>query len=298
MFKYFLYRIVLILTGIFPAGLCYSVADLIARIQFYCSPRDRIAVIDNLEQIMGDRQQALILAPQVFRHFGRYLVEFFRMGKDLDDEFIARKIEMQNFDLLKEALERGKGVLLLTGHVGNWELGGLAISCLGYPFTAIALPHKERAVNELFNSQREKFGVKIVPAHLAIRRCLKDLKDNRIVAILADRDFSLTGEARTVFGRDMMIPKGAALFAYRTGSAVLPAFLRRKPDHTFVLSFGPVFDLPLDPEQMPEEDFANLVLDQQTKMIEREVRKDPAQWMMFRRFWFDDTMGPERITST
>ncbi len=298
MFKYFLYRIALMFTSIFPVGWCYSVADLIARIQFYCSPRDRAAVIDNLEQIMGDRQQALRLAPQVFRHFAHYLVEFFRMGKDLDNEFVASKIEMQNFDLLKEALERGKGVLLLTGHIGNWELGGLAISCLGYPFTAIALPHKERPVNELFNSQREKFGVKIVPAHLAIRRCLKDLKDNRIVAILADRDFSVTGEVRTVFGRDMMIPKGAALFAYRTGSAVLPAFLRRKPDHTFVLSFGPIFDLPLDLQQMPEEEFVNLVLNQQTKMIEREVRKDPVQWMMFRRFWFDGTSGPERITST
>ncbi|HRZ40038.1 MAG TPA: lysophospholipid acyltransferase family protein [Candidatus Omnitrophota bacterium] len=298
MFKYFFYRFALMFTSLFPVEWCYGIAHLIARIQFYCSPRDRAAVIDNLQQILGNREKAKRLAVEVFRHFACYLVEFFRMGQDLDDAFISRKVELQDFDLLKQGLAKGRGVILLTGHIGNWELGGLVISCLGYPFTAIALPHKERPVNELFNSQREKFGVKIVPAHLAIRRCLKDLKDNRVVAILADRDFSVTGEARSVFGKTMMIPKGAALFAYRTGAAVIPAFLRRNPDHTFRLAFGPVFDLPEDPHQMMEDVFVNHFLDQQVKMIEQEVRRDPAQWMMFRRFWFDQTAAPERITST
>ncbi len=298
MFKYFLYRFALTFVSMFPPRWCYGIADLISYIQFRCSLRDRAAVIDNLEQILGDRKEALRLAREVFRHFSYYLVEFFRMGKDLDDQFIARKIELQNFDLLTQALEQGRGVVLLTGHIGNWELGGLVLSCLGYPFTAIALPHKERPVNELFNAQREKFGVKVVPAHLAIRRGLKDLKDNRIVAILADRDFSVTGEPRTVFGKTMMIPKGAALFAYRTGSVILPAFLRRKPDHTFYLSFGPVLDLPSHSPQMSEQDFVDRVLDQQVQMIEREVRKDPAQWMMFRRFWFEQESGPERIINT
>ncbi len=298
MFSYALYRVTQFFVNLFPIGWCYRAAAVLADIKFRLAWDDRAAVIDNLTVITGDRRRAELLAPEVFRHFGRYLVEFFRMTHDVDDRFIRDKVAIKNFDYLKDALAFGRGVIILTAHVGNWELGGLVISSLGYPFTAIALPHKDRQVNELFNQQREKFGVTIVPVHLAFRRCLKDLKANGAVAVLGDRDFTATGEVGELFGKKTMIPKGAALFAYRTGAAILPSFLWRREGGRFVLEFQSPLVLPDPKAGISEEEYTRMVVAEQARVIEEAVRRDPAQWLLFRRFWFDEATGPERVTST
>lgn len=272
-------------------------AQLLADVKRLLSPRDRKAVRDNLRVVCGPDKNVEPLIREVFRNFGKYLVDFFRMPA-FTEEFIRKHVVLENRHLLDAALEKGKGVIIMTAHIGNWELGGLALGRYGYPLTAIALPHKEQKVNEFFNRQRMEGGVTVVPVNLAIRRCLQTLKKNGIIALLADRDFSATGLPVPLFGKETMIPRGIALFAYRTGAVVLPSFLTRTGDFTFRISIDEPLQFPVNFENMSEEDFTREFMKQQVGALERKIREDPGQWLLFRRFWIDSRQGPERITST
>jgi KDO2-lipid IV(A) lauroyltransferase len=297
MLKYYLYKFGQILAGCFSLKAAYRIAVFLSDLKYLCSPRDRRAVQENLRVICGPDLDLRPIVRSVFRNFGKYLVEFFRMPA-FTKEFIRKNAVVENQHLLDEALKQGKGVIIITAHIGNWELGGFALGRMGYPLTAIALPHKERSVNELFNQQRAEGGVTVVPASSAIRRCIRTLKENGIVALLADRDFSATGIPMLFFGKKTMIPRGAAMFAYRTGAIVLPMFLTRVAGEKFRISIEEPLDLPKDRHEMNEKEFTNRFMAQQVAVLERKIKEDPSQWLLFRRFWIDGERGPERITST
>ena len=222
---------------------------------------------------------------EVFRNFGRYLVEFFCMAKKFDMNFVKEKVKICNIDILKRVLKRGKGAIILTAHIGNWEFGASILCMLGYPLMVIALPHKERPVNDLFNHQRQSMGVAIIPIHTAIRRCLEALKSNKLVAVAADRDFTQSGEVLDFLGRKAMIPKGAALFTIKTGAPIVPCFLVRNQDNSFSLLFEEAIDPPFESEEYIEDSSLITMMQQYTKVIEEKIRQFPTQWLMFRPFW-------------
>ena len=213
MLKYYFYKCGQALVGIFPLKFAYRVAVFLSDLKYFCSPRDRQAVKDNLRVICEDGVDIDLIARGVFRNFGKYLVEFFSMPT-FTEEFIRKNVTFENRHRLDEALQKGKGVIIMTAHIGNWELGGLVLGRVGYSLTAIVLPHKEHSVNELFNRQRAEGGVTVVPASSAIRRCLRTLRENGIIALVADRDFSATGDAMSFFGKQTMIPRGISMFAF------------------------------------------------------------------------------------
>lgn len=285
MFKYYLYKFGQFLIRRLSLKSAYRFAMSVSVLQSYFSPRDFRAVKNNLRIITGQTQNLDLMARQVFKNFGKYLVEFFRMANEIDEKFIREKIKMVNPQYLQEAMAHGKGVILLTAHIGSWELGGLVLGMTGHPVLAIALPHKERPVNDLFNKQRELRGVTIVPINQAVHRCLSALKNNKLIAVLADRDFTNNGEMMKFLGRDVQMPKGAAMFAYKTGAVILPIFLLRNEDDTFSLQFEkPICPPRIIHGQIGREDLLFL-MKQYVNVIEEKIRQYPTQWLMFREFW-------------
>ncbi len=233
---------------------------------------------------MGPGGDIRSTAREVFRNFGRYLVEFFRMQRTMDADFLRRGVSFENRGAFEDALALGKGLVVVTAHLGNWELGGAVLSRLGYPMVAIALPHKERPVNDLFNRQREAMGVTVVPVHRASRRCLRALRDRRIVAVVADRDFSANGERMDFLGREVLLPKGAAVFSLRTGAPILPMFFIRERGGRFRVVVGE----PVSPSTASsgcEEDRLREVMAAYKGQLEAAIRRHPDQWLMFREFW-------------
>jgi KDO2-lipid IV(A) lauroyltransferase len=209
------------------------------------------------------------------------------MEHDLNKDFIERRIKMENVEHLRKIKEEGNGAILVTGHIGNWEMGAMVMGLLGHPVTAIALPHKERPVNDLFNKQRENKGLTVVTINVAIRRCMEALKRNEFVALVADRDFTHNGEILNFLGRDTLIPKGAAIFAYKTGAPILPIFLTRNSDGSFTVSFQEpirpprIFD---NGDVIPQEDMI-ILMKKYADVIASKIKEYPDQWMMFREFW-------------
>ena len=285
MFKFYLYKLGQFLIRRISLKQAYRLAICVSDIQYFLSFRDRRAVKNNLRIVTGSSENLNIKARAVFRNFGKYLVEFFAIANDLDEKFIRDRVKIVNRHYLDEAIAKGKGVIMLTAHLGNWELGGLVIGMLGYPILAITLSHKERPVNELFNKQRELRGVISVPIRQAVHRCLSALKENKFVAVLADRDFTSSGEKVPFLGQEVLIPKGAALFAYKTGATILPTFFVREDDDSFTLQFEkPICPAFSTSGQIEQKDLAILV-GQYAAVIEQKIRAYPTQWLMFREFW-------------
>ena len=284
MFKFFLYKVGLYLLHRLPVSLCYKFAACISDLQYLFSFRDRRAVRNNLKSILPSTENISFLARDVFRNFGRYLIEFFQMKEMVGAQFIKDKVRIEGIEHLDRVLAEGKGGVVITAHIGNWELGAVLLSVLGYPLMAIALPHKERLVNDLFNDQRETKGVTVVPTNGALRRCIKQLRSNKLVALVADRDFGEHGIVMDFLGRKMLVPKGPAMFSLKTGAPILPMFLVRGGDGTFLFScLEPIYP-PERNRGKAEDGVMEELMARYMPVIEEKILAYPSQWLLFREF--------------
>lgn len=294
MFKYYLYRFARSLVNRLSLATSYKLGIIISDIQYVCSFRDRRAVRNNLQKILPPGADLAAMTREVFRNFGKYLVEFLRMDGMVNQDFIARRVKIENIDRIARALEKGKGAIIMTAHIGNWELGAVLLNMLGYPLMAVTLPHKERPVNDLFNHQREVHGITVVATHNAIRKCMEQLKSNKIIAIVGDRDFTVKGgELIDFLGAKALIPKGAAIFSKKTGAPIIPTFLIREPDGTFRLSIlEPMFPpKEVDEGGLPEEEAIRRIMRRYLAVVEDQIRRYPTQWMLFREFAVSSRTG-------
>jgi len=287
MFRFLLYKIGQLIVNILPLRGAYRFASIFSDLQYTFSPTDCDNVRSNLKVILNQDKVDEYLVRDVFRNFGRYLVDFFRMVRHVDAQFIAKNIKIENIEHLREVFKNGKGAIVITAHIGNWELGAVLTAKLGFPILAVALPHKQKLVNDLFNAQRKDNGVTVVSPSIAVRRCLEKLKANESIALVADRDFGTHGLEMDFLGRRALLPKGPAVLSLRTGAGIVPTFLMRNTDGSFTMSFEKPVYPPFIDDQVVSDDVLKNLINQYIKVIEAKIRQYPSQWLMFRRFWLE-----------
>ncbi|MEW5758008.1 MAG: lysophospholipid acyltransferase family protein [Candidatus Omnitrophota bacterium] len=266
-----------------PLKFLYGVAVFLADIHYSVSKKDRDCFRDNLRAVFPDknREEINVIAKAAFRNFAKYLVDFFRFEL-LNKENILESVEIKNLEYLDEALKLNKGVIALTAHIGNWELGGAVLGTLGYNFYAVALPHREKKVDNFFNRQRSSKGVNVIAVGRSPIRIIRCLAQNYIVAILGDRDFTKTGQIINFFGKDIYFPKGPAFFSLKSGSPIILGLMIRKPNDKFKLIFEKAI-IPNTSDVSPEA--IGKLITEYSYLIAKYIRLYPEQWFMFRRFW-------------
>jgi len=296
MFTYIIYRLGQFIALSFPLKLAYRVAIFVSDLHYIFADKDRLAVANNLKAIFPRKSNKEIrkIRLQMTRNFAKYLVDFFRFSK-LDLNFVRQNIKLENLHYFDEVLSEGKGAIVLSAHLRNWELGGVVVALLGYPIWAVALPHKDKQVDNFFNYQRESKGMKVIPTGRAVRQCLNLLKENKIIALVGDRDFSAKGIIMDFFDKPTFLPEGAAAFSLKTGAAIVPAFMYRNEDDSFTLRM----EKPLRPKlknskirsghnmHIHDDELRDLISQYKT-IIEGYIRRFPDQWYMFRKFWKDE----------
>ncbi|MDD5422684.1 MAG: lysophospholipid acyltransferase family protein [Candidatus Omnitrophota bacterium] len=284
---YILYRIAYFLALMLPLKAAYWLACRIAGLWCRISRKDRMVIMNNMKTVLGDRisnDRAKILTKEVFRNFAKYLVDFFRFSL-IDREFIKKFVKVDGLSNLDEALRRGKGVIALSAHIGNWELGGAVLPSIGYPTSAVVLSHQDKNINEFFKRQRLKCRMKPIEIGISLKSCYVALKNNEVLALLGDRDFTKNGIAADFFGKKASIPKGPAVFSYRIGSAIVPTFMLREDDDTFRF----VFDKPIYPNTDGDERAETISLTKKiVSVMEDYVRRYPTQWYVFKDIWSND----------
>ena len=280
---YYLYLFGKAITSIFPRSFCYLAAGFISIVQYYLSKKDRKAVIYNLSPVVKDKSKLKRYAREVFVNFAYYLVDFFRYSK-LNRKFIEKYVRISGWENLEKALGEGKGVIVFTAHLGNYELAGAIIALLGCPLSVVALSHKDKRINKFFDSQRQKAGIKVISTG-AIRGCFSALKRGDMLALLGDRDFSGRGSKLEMFSRYAYFPRGISFFALKTKAPIIPIFLVRENKKFYHLIIDEAVSY--SPDQQDE----TVIIKQCNKVIEKYIKTYPEQWYMFQKYWIEEAKG-------
>ena len=283
MIEYMIYRLAMTLSLYTPLRFAYWVSSRIAELHYVFDRRGREAVKRNLRRVLGNADETMIRyeARWTFRHFSKFLSEFFRFNR-LGSEFVKKHVLMEGMEGVAKAVEEGKGVILVTGHIGNWELGSLILSELGYRVTSVALFEKNERVSRLLNRHRAQRGVEILPAGGFLRGCYRALRDGRIVALLGDRDVTGGGIEVDFFGQPVSLPQGPARLSVRTGAPIIVGALLRRPND----SWHCVVSDPIYPDTGIDQDEAvRSLMEEYVPKLENIIRWHPCQWSIFYDFW-------------
>jgi KDO2-lipid IV(A) lauroyltransferase len=257
---------------------CYRIAKFLACIQYYLSKKDRASVINNLKPIIADQSELKACAKKVFINFAYYLVDFFRYAR-LDTAFVRKYVKVEGINYLEAAHKDKKGIIVVTAHLGNYELAGAVTSLLGYTVNAIALSHKDTRIKKFFDQQRGLLGIKVINAGVSTKKCFSLLKRGELIAFLGDRDFSGSGSKVNLFGQEQAsLPLGPAFFALKTGASLIPAFFVRENSKFYRL----IFEKPIPTQNLNQEEE---IVEAYSLVLEKYIKRYPEQWYMFAPYW-------------
>ncbi|MFH1045953.1 MAG: lysophospholipid acyltransferase family protein [Candidatus Omnitrophota bacterium] len=278
---YYFYKFAAFLIGILPIRVTYFLAELIASGYFFFAKKDKINLAHNLSVVLEYTRNPRNInraSRMVFVNFAWYLAEFLRAAK-FDLNYLRSHVEFQGKEHLDQALELRKGVILVSAHLGNWELGSMVVSMSGYPMNIVAWTHKDKKVNNFFIQQRQEKGVAVIPLGVAVRKVLTALAANQVVAFAGDIDFANPKEGIKVklFGKDTLMPKGPATFSLKTGAPLVPTFMIREHPDRFRL----ILQAPILPESSGDSDADRIRLTEKiAQKMEAMIARYPEQWFM------------------
>ncbi len=217
-----------------------------------------------------------------FRNLGRSVAEIVKVYMGFGNG-IVESVAVVGKDNFLKAQQKGRGVLLITGHCGNWELLALALSSKVSPLGAVARPINNPFFNRLIEGVRKRYGNAVIYKQGALRAMISRLRKGGTVGILIDQGVVPSEGVKVPFlGRPAWTVKSPSLIARKTGAAVVPVFLRRRDGGGHVMEILP--EVPLS----GEEDLDKAVLEDTarfTSHVERYVKENPAEWLWIHRRW-------------
>jgi KDO2-lipid IV(A) lauroyltransferase len=225
-------------------------------------------------------EEAKPILKRVFYNLAVNGLEFFYLPK-LSKKNIAAYVDLEGLHYLDHALEQGRGVVLLTGHFGNWELFGITLSMLGYPMVGIGKLQPQAGLTALLTEYRTRFGGEFYYKGAAVRQVMRALKDNKILYMVSDQDGGKEGMFINFLNKPASTPPGPAVFARRCSAPVLPAFIRRNGSKHIITIEAPL--------QLQETDDAQADIRTNlltiTKRVEDQIKKYPSEWLWFQKRW-------------
>lgn len=267
-----------------PLGLSLFFGKVLGRLGFYLDKKHRKILLNNLKTAF--RQKKLddemdLIAKKVFENLGMNFMEFFRLPW-LKEQDLNEYVECEGFENFKEAYNKGKGVILLTGHFGNWELMAVFYALMGYPVNIVVRDLDSPIIDEFVRWVRTRGGNRIVSKGRSMRELLKILSKGGIVGVLLDQNVTWS-EGMFVYFFDKLActNKGAALLAMASGAAVVPTFiLRDGKRHKIIIGEEIIVSNTGDRVRDQLENTASF-----TKVIEDLVRQHPEQWFWLHQRW-------------
>lgn len=226
--------------------------------------------------------EVMELARKSFRHLGRSAIETALMPS-LGREGLLKLIEkIDNWDLVRDVVAKGNGVVMTTGHVGNWELAGAYLAARGVPIDVIVRRMANPMFDKYLNRTREAIGMKVVYDQDAVKSTTRALRDGRVVGFVADQ--GVLGLASTFvpfFGRPAKTPRGAAVFALKFKVPVIFVAAMRQPNgkYRYILEEIPVL------ETGDREGDVDRIVALYTEQLEKVARRYPEQYFWQHRRW-------------
>jgi Kdo2-lipid IVA lauroyltransferase/acyltransferase len=271
--------------GALPRGVVRRIGAGLGWVAFTFSRRLRRVGLRNLQIAYPERSESERerLLRELFRGLGWQLAEFCLMSRYSAEE-AKRYVRYEGLEHYLEAREQGKGVLVVTGHLGAWELSSFFHSLMGYPMAMVIRRLDNARVDALVNRIRCKHGNRVLHKDDFARGLLAAMHAGETVGILMDTNMTPPqGVFVPYFGVEACTASGLARVALKAGAAVLPGFLLwEAAEGQYVLHFGRPLEL-IETGDVQADIVANTAL--YTAAIESYVRQYPEQWLWVHRRW-------------
>lgn len=268
-----------------PRRAWYRVADLLLPLVLAGWPGQVDRASRNMRRVLGERAPE----PEVrrrtrlaFRNYARYLVDLLWLAGSTREEREA-VTTIVGWGYVEEALRRGKGMVLVSAHLGNWDLPAAVMAGRGYAVNVIVETLQPPAWNDRVQAIREAIGLRAIPMEAGVRELYAALGRNETVAVTFDRPLERGGVPVTYFGAETTLPAGVARLALRTGAAVVGAVGLRRGDRVLCV-VSPPFDVATTGDRQRDVQALTQTI---VSWLEGHVRQHPSQWFMFRDFWPD-----------
>jgi KDO2-lipid IV(A) lauroyltransferase len=257
---------------------------ILAFVVFYFIPFRKELVLTNISLSFPEKSKKEVnkIAKSTYKAFVKVFIDMFFISKMPDEDI--EKMLVYDDNIIKKALSKGKGLVLLSAHFGNWELSALAFA-KKYPVALIVAKQSNDFVDTMIESFRSKEGFDVLNFQrddkMSFRQIIKVLRKNQVLAILGDQDAGHKGIFLPFMGRLASTPKGPAFFALRAGSPIITAFGVCQKDGSMKMK--------LEELQIPktgyEEKDIEIINSIYNKRLEEVIRDNPDQWFWFHRRW-------------
>lgn len=298
---YWIFRALILIGRPVPPRLGYAIARVTADVCYrFLFPGLRKATHENLARVLGTSDMKVIepVARRCLRNFGKYVVDFIHFHAMTRQE-VRDRITFDDFDALNEAFSEGRGVIFVTLHFGNWDMGAAGLAAHGYPVNVIAETFEYDRMNALVQGTRRHLGMKIIPMERVGPEVMRALQRGELLALLID--VPEPGSTVTVdfFGVPTQVPAGPARIALHTGARVLPVGLVRVEGRDEMIRPVLDFSLRYDRTRDREADVRDLT-QKIMSSLERLIRQHPDQWFRFQPMWpqAEPVAGQKAILAT
>jgi lauroyl/myristoyl acyltransferase len=273
------------LTGLvasLPLQLGYAIAGVLTEVHFRCFPARRHHALANLAVAMptATRRERLQVVRRMMYSYNCMLFEFFRLPH-LTRRELLESVEVEGREHLEQAVARGRGVILASTHLGNWELGAVMVAHWGYTLHAVAGVQLNRWLAPAIRETKTELAIHTVSPEDGYRRLLRALEHNDLVALMVDGDVYSHGQRVEFFGRETTFPSGPGVLAQRTGALILCGYSDRIAPGKFRIVLEPA----IDPAKFASVQAINAEV---ARTVERHIHDHLDQWCIFRPMWEGD----------
>lgn len=272
------------ITNNFSSGLRVSTGKLIGNILMILSKKRRKITFDNISNAFPELNniEINVILKHSYQNLGITLIELLYIKK-LSNEELKNYIEYENIELIEELLSRGKGLLLLSGHYGNWEY--LAYSAgifTGKQLNVIVKNQKNKILNKILNQYRSKSGNNLIPMNKAALEIIRVIKNKGMVALLADQSASKNKDIFVdFFGRPAITYEAPAKLALKFEIPIIMGFAERQSNNKYKVK---LFEIKYE-DIKNSENAIELLTQRHVSLLEKQIRKNPNQWAWQHKRW-------------
>ena len=268
-----------------PLRVLYPLSRIVAMVAYRILNRDRNRALLHLRLAYQDRLSAHrmhLITKGMFNHLARLGAECLSLYTQ-PSEKIWNRIQIDRPQILRDALAKGRGLVILTAHLGNWEY--LAAELFHSGFTGLVLSRKVRsaAFQALVEKWRKKLGILEWHTHSSVKPLLGCLRKNVCIGVLNDQDLEKAeGIFVDFFGIPAFTPRFVSELSYKTGAPMAPCLAVRRKNKTHLIKIYPVIE-PREGED--REDYAVRSQKEYASILEKTIRHHPTQWVWFHKRW-------------
>ena len=244
----------------------------------------RQVVDENLARAFPERSPAwrARVARESYRHLGRTAATTFRLSR-MTPRQILKLSRVEGRELLADPVARGEGAILVTGHLGNWEVGGGALACRGLPLDVVVRPQNNPLFDRALVRARRRLGMNVVSRQNSVHVLLRSLRQGRVVVLLADQNAHSGGLMVDFFGEPASTARSPALLAIRSGAPLVLGVALHDPaatrPHHVILEQVTVSLSGILAQDMEALTRAHV------SALERQIRRNPGQYLWQHRRW-------------